>query len=294
MANRTNICINKRSLKKQLKKVYFNDLFNLICNTILIENKIADVPERWIKKQLLLNGQFAIYNNMVLEIVGDNGYYVYDEPIALMLKTPNNLNTFEIPTKDVKWIGANQLRTGIAGYLDLQIAKLIELETSLLQNVIASRSGDIIGVKDKSVLLSLQHAILQNELGTPYIMVNKDLTDEESMSQMKLSIDYVADKLNQLKQEIYNETLQHFGILNSNSDKRERVQVGELEANGDFAYDSIYSIIESANRDLKENNETMRFVFNGALDDFSANRDLEDEPTENKTENSNKENENND
>lgn len=278
--NRIN-CINKRSLKKQLKKVYFNDLFNLICNTILIENKIQDVPERWIKNLLLLDGQFAIYDNMVLQIVGNNGYYVYGEPIALMLKTPNNLNTFEIATKDVKWIGANQMRSGIADYLDLQITKLTEIEISMLQNIIASRSGDIIGIKDKNVQLSLLQAIFENEIGSPYIMVNKDLIDEENFVQIKLSVDFMVDKFNQIKQEIYNETLQHFGILNANSNKRERVQVGEVEASGDFAYDCIYTIIESANRDLEENGVEMRFKFNGAIDDFTPNRELaEDENAE--------------
>ena len=276
-----NGCINEKSLKKQLKKLYFNDFFNLICNTIIIKNKPKDIPERWVKKLLLLNGEFAIFDNMILEIVGNNGYFVYDEPTELMLKTPNNLSIFQIPTYDLKWIGANQQRTGISDYLDLQITKLVESEITLLQNLIASRSGDIIGIKDKNTLLSIQQAILQNKLGTPYIVVDKSLVENENFSQIKLSVEYIADKVNQLKQEIYNETLQHFGILNANSNKRERVQVGELEANGDFAYDSIYTIIESANRDLEEYGEQMRFEYNGALDDFTPNRNLTEEQTQN-------------
>ena len=276
-----NGCINEKSLKKQLKKLYFNDFFNLVCNIINIKNKPKDIPERCIKKLLLLNGEFAIFDNMILEIVGNNGYYVYDEPTELMLKTPNNLSIFQIPTSDVKWIGANQQRTGINEYLDLQTTKLVESEISLLQNLIASRSGDIIGIKDKNTLLSIQQAILQNKLGTPYLVVDKSLIENENFSQIKLSVEYMADKVNQLKQEIYNETLQHFGILNANSNKKERVQVGEIEINGDFAYDSIYTIIETANRDLEESGEEMRFIYNGALDDFTPNRNLNDEQTQN-------------
>ena len=69
----------------------------------------------------------------------------------------------------------------------------------------------------------------------------------------------------------------HYGILSATSDKKERVQVGELEATGDYAYDAIYSIIDYVNRDAEKQDCPIRLEFNGALDDFTANRDLPDD-----------------
>ena len=68
--------------------------------------------------------------------------------------------------------------------------------------------------------------------------------------------------------------------MSATSDKKERVQVGELEATGDFAYDAIYSIIDYVNRDAEKQNCPIRLEFNGALDDFTANRDLLDDDPE--------------
>lgn len=271
----------KRSFRNNLKMVIWNDLFNMVSNAIEIINKPEDVPERWIKNLIFKNGEMAVWENMVLEICGNNGYYVYDQPTELLLRSPNRERTFFVPTKELAWIGANQTRTGVCGYIDLQTDKMVELEISLMQNIIASRSGDLLGIGDKNLQLTIEQAILQNTLGAPYIVVDKKLLDEENLKQIKLSVSFMADKINQLLQEVRNETLAHFGILNASTNKRERVQVGELEAAGDYAYDNIYTIIDTLNRDAEEGGIEMRFKFNGALDDFTPNR--EEPETENET-----------
>ncbi|MBQ0154588.1 MAG: hypothetical protein KBS70_07375 [Bacteroidales bacterium] len=270
-----------RGLRQQAKAVYYVDLFNLIANTLGIENPPEGIPERWIKELLLKNGEIAVWKGMWVEIAGNSGFFVYGEPTTLLLRSPNNETSFYVNRKDLAWLSANQQRVGVTAYLEMQVNKLVELEISLNQNIIASRSGDLIGVRDENTMLSIRQAVLQNDLGTPFIFTDRDLIDGESLTQIKLATSFEADKINQLKQEIYNETLAHYGILSANSNKRERVQVGEIEAQSDFAYDSIYTIIDTFNRDAESQGIATRLFFNGAMDDFSQNRDLEDDtPTD--------------
>jgi len=273
---------SERALHKQIKNAIWDVLFNMICNNINIINKPEDVPERWIKKLLFENGQIGVYNGMYCEICGNSGYYVYGEPTELLLRAPNNLTTYMVERKSVKWLGANQLRTGITEYLDIQTNKMAELQISLWQNIVASRSADIIALKNNNNLLSLKQAVLQSrEIGLPTVYVDKEMIDPDNMAQIKLSVAFEGDRINQLLQEIYNETLSHYGILNANSNKRERVQVGELEAQSDYAYDSIYTLIDTFNRDAENEGLDIRLELNGAIDDFTPNRELEDTPKEN-------------
>ena len=268
---------NENSLRERLRSTWRGDFLNLLGNAIIVKNLPDDIPERWVKKLIFDNGEFAYYNDMCLEIAGNSGYFIYDEPTRFELRAPNREKTFFVNREDMAWIGANYLRKPISDFLDMQVNKIVELEISMLQNLLASRSPDILGVTDKSVILSIMQAMQQKYIGMPAIYLDAGSIDGETVKQIKLSAEFNVDKYIALTQQIVSETLAHYGILSATSDKKERVQVGELEAPGDFAYDAIYSIIDYVNRDAEKQNCPIRLEFNGALDDFSANRDLPDD-----------------
>ena len=265
---------NENSLRERLRSTWRGDFLNLLGNAVIIKGAPEDVPERWIKKLIFENGEFAYYNDMCLEISGNSGYFIYDEPTRFELRAPNRETTFFVNRGDMAWIGANYLRKPITDFLDMQVNKIVELEISMLQNLFASRSPDILGVTDKSIILSIMQAMQQKYIGMPAIYLDNGGLDGENVKQIKLSAEFNVDKYIALTQQIVTETLAHYGILSATSDKKERVQVGELEATGDFAYDAIYSIIDYVNRDAEKQDCPIRLEFNGALDDFTANRDL--------------------
>ena len=265
---------NENSLRERLRSTWRGDFLNLLGNSVIIKGAPEDVPERWIKRLIFENGEFAYYNDMCLEISGNSGYFIYDEPTRFELRAPNRETTFFVNRTDMAWIGANYLRKPITDFLDMQVNKIVELEISMLQNLFASRSPDILGVTDKSVILSIMQAMQQKYMGMPAIYLDNGGLDGENVKQIKLSAEFCVDKYIALTQQIVTDTLAHYGILSATSDKKERVQVGELEATGDFAYDAIYSIIDYVNRDAEKQNCPIRLEFNGALDDFTANRDL--------------------
>lgn len=268
---------NENSLRERLRSTWRGDFLNLLGNAIIVKNLPDDIPERWVKKLIFDNGEFAYYNDMCLEIAGNSGYFIYDEPTRVELRAPNREKTFFVNRADMAWIGSNYLRKPITDFLDMQVNKIVELEISMLQNLFASRTPDILGVTDKSVILSIMQAMQQKYIGMPAIYLDAGGIDGETVKQIKLSAEFNVDKYIALTQQIVTETLAHYGILSATSDKKERVQVGELEATGDFAYDAIYSIIDYVNRDAEKQNCPIRLDFNGALDDFTANRDLPDD-----------------
>ena len=68
----------------------------------------------------------------------------------------------------------------------------------------------------------------------------------------------------------------YFG-LSASPVKKERVQVGEVENNQILAYDNIYTIIDCINLDFEKANLKTRVYYNGALNDYSENRELNNE-----------------
>lgn len=257
-------------LRSTLQRVFRDDILNTVCDQIKIENLPPEIPSRWLKYLVFEVGEFAVWKDMYLRIVGRDGVRIYGEPTRFMLMAPNNATSVYVDRSELAWIGCNQTRTPLIEYIDYQARKLCEIEVSLIQNLIASRCGDIISVADDDVVLSLENAIMEKQLGVPVVIANKKLQD--NISQYQISVEFIADKLHELESRIIQETLVHIGII-SNESKRERVQVGEVEASAVYAYDCIYTIIDSINEDCEKQGVALRIKFNGSLDDFTGDKE---------------------
>ena len=67
--------------------------------------------------------------------------------------------------------------------------------------------------------------------GKPWIVIDKVLTLKEAMQAEPITVDFLLDKLYDVKNEIYNEFKQTIGINASAVEKRERVLVDEITSN---------------------------------------------------------------
>ena len=55
---------NENSLRERLRRTWRGDFLNLLGNAIIVKNLPDDIPERWVKKLIFDNGEFAYYNDM--------------------------------------------------------------------------------------------------------------------------------------------------------------------------------------------------------------------------------------
>lgn len=254
-----------------LKALYLDDLYNKLCNAIILKGLPQDVPERWVKDLLFKDGQMFVYKDMYLRVNGNNGRFVYGEPTKLILTSPDRTKTYQVDTSAGAWIRANHLATpNITQYLEHQAGKLAELEVTLAQNIIASRRADILSVPDKKFVLSLKNALEEQKLGSPVIFGDQDFFD--TVKTYNLSVTFEGDRINDLLRQVYRETLEHVGIITP-SNKRERVNNGEVQSESVLAYDNIYTVIDSVNRDAERGGIPFRIEFNGTLDEYIENAD---------------------
>lgn len=271
----------------------FSEFQNLLCNVIKISG-VDFVTESIIKKHLLdgavgydkLRGVWAnVYGTGInkqgnptnLIFVYENGetftrpaYYEPDEFGAYLIKAtplPFSFNEMIRYTADV----------------------MRECDISINQNIKATRTPFVAVLRDENLKLSLEQAIEQQQDGKPVILVSPELG--ESMQGVAINTNYFVDKLNQFKYDERDRLLNKIGILTANLDKKERVQVGEVNATINQCTDYIYLLIDTFNKQMESYNLPFKMTFNGSLEELYESQTNGNASFENFEE---RENENND
>ena len=202
------------------------------------------------------------------------GYAVFfkDEVLdylALQCAIGGELNVYRIPTKrkayatsgyqkdltdkDSVIIFNNELHTNsMLPVIDFA-QKLWDLDRSLIVNAKAQKTPIAILCNEKQ-RLSMKQVYEQYEGHQPFIFGNDSL-DLKQIQVVKTDAPFVADKLFQLKTEIWNEALTYLGISNTNMQKRERMLTDEVLRNMGGTIASRYSRLNARKRACDEINK---------------------------------------
>ena len=143
---------------------------------------------------------------------------------------------------------------------------MLECDISIRQNLKATRTPFVAVVKDKDTRLSLLSAIEQKEEGKPAVVTSTDIA--EGLKGVVFDTPYIVDKVEQYRTIIRDRLLNKLGIMSANINKRERVQVGEVNATVGQCVDYIYLWIDTFNAQMKDYGLPYRMELNGALEEL--------------------------
>lgn len=107
--------------------------------------------------------------------------------------------------------------------------KLYEIDRTIDVNVKAQKTPVAI-ICNENERLTMKNVYEQYDGNQPFIYASKDL-DLGQITSIKTDAPYVADKLQMLKDEIWNEALTCLGISNINVQKKERMVTDEVTRN---------------------------------------------------------------
>lgn len=158
-------------------------------------------------------------------------------------------------------------------------------DIAINQNINACKTPYILTVEDEETRLSLEQILNQKENGTSAILVNKSLQD--CLKAVQLNVQFIADKFTTLKYDERDRLLNKLGILTANTDKKERVQVGEVNATINQCSDYIYMLIDSFNKQMKDYDLPFEMTFNGSMEELFENEETEQEKQEENIKNDN-------
>ena len=100
--------------------------------------------------------------------------------------------------------------------------KLWEIDRTIDINTKAQKTPIMI-LADEDERLALKNVYMQYDGNQPFIFGSKNLGLQDSIQALKTDAPYLADKLMELKNQIWNEALTYLGISNLNVQKKERL-----------------------------------------------------------------------
>lgn len=100
--------------------------------------------------------------------------------------------------------------------------KLYEVDRTISINVNAQKTPVMI-LADEDERLALKNVYMQYDGNQPFIFGTRNLGLQDRVQALKTDAPYLADKLMELKNQIWNEALTYLGISNLNVQKKERM-----------------------------------------------------------------------
>lgn len=261
------------------KTIQANSLYceykNLLMNAVKI-NGLEYEEETFVKNNLIECGAVGFdkitkkWSNVYGEGLNELG-----NPTNLTLVFRNGKTIYRKAYYDKDPDGAYRIMATPDGYPFAEIIAntvkfMATCNIAINQNVNAVKTPYVIVCDNEDLRLSLEHAIEEQQDGKAVIVVSKDIG--ESLKAVQTTTEYIADKLITIRDQERDQMLNKFGIMSANINKRERVQVGEVNATVGQCVDYIYLLIDTFNKQMKSYGiEGVEMTMNGSLEDIYLN-----------------------
>ena len=235
---------------------YYSRLKELAISMFDWKNVPKTLDIRYLELALFERGQAVFFKDeelgfLCLNCSSINGLNVYGIPTKRRAFASNGYNR-DLSDKDSVIIFNNYLHTNSHGDISMYAGRLYELQRTMDVNVKAQKTPVLVqGTPEQK--LTLANLYKEYDGNAPVIYADKNL-DLNSLKVVKTDAPYVADRVNQLKTEVWNEALTYLGISNVNIQKRERLITDEVTRNQGGIIASRYSRLETRRKAAEEIN----------------------------------------
>ena len=263
---------------------YYNRLTELAISMFEWQNIPETVDQRFLELCLFGDGMCVFFQDEVL------GY------LSLQCMIGGKLNVYRIPMERRAYatngyqreldgtnsviIFNNYLHTNSMLDVEMFSKRLYNLDRAIDVNANAQKTPVLIQC-DENQRLTMKNLYKQYEGNEPFIFGSKGL-DANGLKVLQTGAPYVADKLYELKTQIWNEALTYLGISNINVVKKERMITDEVTRNQGGTVASRYSRLESRRQACRQINEM--FGLNIWVDYREDFQDIEEQENENENE----------
>lgn len=231
-------------------KQYYNRLVELAISMFEWKNLPDSVDARFLELCLFVDGQAIFFYDeelgyLTLQNAMNGGFNVYRIPVNRRAYAVNGYNR-DLNENNSVIIFNNYLHTNSQLDAVMFAKRLYNLDRAIDVNANAMKTPIIIKC-DETQRLTMLNLYKQYDGNEPYIFGDKAI-NTNAIQVFKTDAPYVADKLYQLKTQIWNEALTYLGISNINVQKKERLITDEVTRNQGGTIASRYSRL-NARRD---------------------------------------------
>lgn len=227
---------DSENLNAIAEQYYLSRLSELAMSMFDWKNLPSSVDKRFLEYTLFYEGAILFFHDDALVVNNsDEGY------LALQVALGGNLDVYRVPdyrrayatngyqqvrnATDSVIIWNNMLRMPEYGRMMYYARKLYEIDRAVDVNVKAQKTPVAI-LCDEKERLTMKNIYMQYDGNQPFIFGSKDL-DLGQIQALRTDAPFVADKLQQLKENIWSEAMMCLGIPNSSGEKKERLVANE-------------------------------------------------------------------
>lgn len=138
--------------------------------------------------------------------------------------------------------------------LELYAYKLYEADMSALVNIKAQKTPVMILINENQKL-AMENLYSQYDGNKPFIFGDKDSLSPDQIKALRTEAPFVADKIQEYKNTIWNEALQFLGINNIMIEKKERLITDEASSNNEVVNLNLQSFLIPRQEACKQFNE---------------------------------------
>lgn len=206
------------------------------------------VDPRFLEMTLFKEGYAVFFRDEVmgflaLQLAGKGPFNVYRVPVNRRAYASNGYQNSDLTEDNSVIIYNNMLRTPSVRDVLIYSRRLWDLDRTIDINARAQKTPVLIKGSEQQ-MLTLKNVYMQYDGNQPVLYGDKNL-DLSQITVLQTGAPYVADKLYQLKTQIWNEALTALGISNVNIVKKERLVTDEVARNQGGTIASRYSRLES-------------------------------------------------
>ena len=236
---------------------YYNRLTELSISMFDWKNLPDTIDPRFLELTLFSDGMSVFFRD---ETLGD---------LALQCMISGQIDVYRIPINRVAYatngyrrnldntnsviIFNNMLHTNSMLDVEMFSRRLYNLDRAIDVNANAQKTPVLIQCEENQ-RLTMKNLYEQYDGNQPFIFGDKAL-NTNALKVLKTDAPYVADRLYELKTQIWNEALTYLGISNTNIMKKERMITDEVQRNQGGVIASRYSRLDSRKQACKKINE---------------------------------------
>lgn len=236
---------------------YYNRLTELSVSMFEWKNVPDTIDIRYLELSLFGRGQAVFFKDeelgyLALPCINISKYNIYGIPLDREAIANNGYHK-KVNIDNSVMIYNNYIHTPSKLDVEMFSKRLYNLDRAIDVNANAQKTPVLIQCEENQ-RLTMKNMYKEYEGNAPVIFGNKGL-NVEGLKVLKTDAPYVADKLYELKTQIWNEALTYLGISNINVTKKERMITDEVTRNQGGIVASRYSRLESRKTACEEINK---------------------------------------
>lgn len=265
----------------------YNRYLNLAINRFTWNNLPQGIESRKIEEMLVKTGRVMFFKEngvyITLPAFGVGMYDIYNEPIHFNVVGNNYNKTIDRDNGVI--IRNNATATNDHDDLLLFAERINEVEQTMDVNLNAQKTPYVI-LCDEKERLTFKNILNQVSKFKYAIFGSKGLK-YNNVDVLQTKAEFLLDKLQDTKNALMNELLTFLGINNSNTDKKERLIVDEVNSNNEFILVNIDHMFEERKKAVEEINKKYGLNISVEKREVAVNGSIHDRVKEDTSEQTN-------